>query len=216
MLGRAARIALGAVQTASVSQLVSQAALQYGISPQLALAVAMRESSLNPNAINPSSGASGVMQLEPATARQYGVTNILDPVQNVDAGVHYLSDLLNQFGGNVAQAVAAYDWGPGHVTTAVNNYGGNWLSYAPAETQAYVAAIAGVYAPPAPAVTIDASTGAPVEDATDVSQLPTINADGSLTYPAPPPSSVPDMNTLVLYGGLAVGGYFLLQLLGGL
>jgi soluble lytic murein transglycosylase-like protein len=145
---RAARLTLGAVQTASVAQLVSQAALQYGISPQLALAVAMRESSLNPNAVNPSSGASGVMQLEPATAAQYGVTNILDPGQNIDAGVHYLSDLLNQFGGNVALAVAAYDWGPGNVSTAENNYGANWLSYAPAETQAYVAAIAGVTAAP--------------------------------------------------------------------
>jgi hypothetical protein len=216
MLGRAARIALGALQTANISQLVSQAALQYGVPTSLALAVAMRESSLNPNAVNPSSGASGVMQLMPATAAQYGVTNILDPAQNVDAGVHYLSDLLNQFGGNVALAVAAYDWGPGNVSTAVNTYGANWLSYAPAETQAYVAAIAGVTAAPAPAITIDAATGDAIEDDTDVSQLPTINADGSLTYPTAPPAPGIDLGSIALYGGIAVGGYFLLQLLGDL
>jgi hypothetical protein len=216
MLGRAAKIALGAVQTASVAQLVSQAALQYSVSPQLALAVAMRESSLNPNAVNPSSGASGVMQLMPATARQYGVTNLLDPVQNIDAGVHYLADLLNQFGGDVGLAVAAYDWGPGNVSTAVNNYGSNWLSHAPAETQAYVSAIAGVTAAPAPAVTIDASTGAAVADSTDVSQLPTIDDSGNVVYPAAPPYAGPDFGSIALYGGIAVGGYLLLQLLGDL
>jgi len=99
---------------------------------------------------------------------------------------------------------------------AVNNYGSNWLGYAPAETQAYVAAIAGISPAPAPAVTIDASTGAPVEDTTDVSQLPTIDASGNLVYPPAPPSAGPDLGSIALYGGLAVGGYLLLQFLGDL
>jgi Transglycosylase SLT domain len=214
-LVRAARGGLGAAATApAIATLVQQAAIRYGVDPALALAVAQRESGLNPNAVSPT-GAQGVMQLEPPTAAQYGVTNPFDPVQNVNAGVHYLADLLGQYGGDVAKAVAAYDWGPGNLNRAIASYGGNWLSAAPTETQNYVAAITGVTAEsnaPAPAVqqpsqqiaapvTIDASTGLPVVDGTDVSQLDTVNA-----------GIIPTTQPLV-YGGLALGAIVLATLL---
>lgn len=159
-----------------IPQLVQQAAAKYGVDPALVIAVARRESGFNQSAVSPA-GAIGVMQLLPATAAQYGA-DPYNAAQNVDAGVHYLRDLLNQYG-DVAKALAAYNWGPGNLNRAISTYGDAWLNHAPAETQAYVAAISGVQptaGPPAlvpvPApLTIDATTGEVVPDATDISTL---------------------------------------------
>ena len=71
---RLSGLGLTSSTTAAIAALVQQIAAQYGLNPGLALAVAQRESSLNPNAVS-SEGAQGVMQLMPATAAQFGVTN---------------------------------------------------------------------------------------------------------------------------------------------
>jgi soluble lytic murein transglycosylase-like protein len=140
---------LGALgDAASVQQLLVQAAARYGFDSSLILAQAQQESGFR-NVTNPSTGACGVLQLLPSTAAQYGVSNCLDVAANIDAGVHYLADLLNQFGGDIAKALAAYDWGPGNLGKAITAWGDQWLAHAPAETQNYVAKIAGV-TPPAP------------------------------------------------------------------
>jgi soluble lytic murein transglycosylase-like protein len=73
----------------------------------------------------------------PGTARSYGLTNPYDPVASIDAQAHLMSDLLRQFGGKVALALAAYNAGAG----AVTRYGGI-PPYA--ETRAYVARILGL------------------------------------------------------------------------
>jgi soluble lytic murein transglycosylase-like protein len=80
-----------------------------------------------------SAGAVGIMQFEPATAAQYGVTNLDDPTQEIPAAGVYMAALYKQFG-SWALALAAYDAGPGNVT----NYGG--IPPFP-ETQNYVAQI---------------------------------------------------------------------------
>jgi hypothetical protein len=64
-----------------------------------------------------------------------------DAAQNIQGGIEYLAQMLNEFGGDVSKALGAYNWGPGNVTKAVNSLGSNWLSSAPAETQHYVASI---------------------------------------------------------------------------
>jgi soluble lytic murein transglycosylase-like protein len=123
----------------SIPALVSSTAATYGVPPALALAVAQQESGFNPNAVS-SAGAIGVMQLMPATAASLGVTNPLDPTQNVNGGMKYLASLLAQFG-DTGEALAAYNWGPGNVSNAISQFGPNWLAQAPTETQNYVQSI---------------------------------------------------------------------------
>jgi soluble lytic murein transglycosylase-like protein len=125
----------GAPAQGCFASLVNQAAKKYNVNPQLVEAVIKAESNFNPNAVS-SCGAQGLMQLMPATARGLGVTNSLDPAQNIDGGVKFLSGLLSRYNGNVRLAVAAYNAGPG----AVDAYHGV-PPYQ--ETQTYVSRIIG-------------------------------------------------------------------------
>ena len=103
-----------ALASGRLSSLVAGAAHAYGVRPGLVYAVIDAESHGDPAAVS-RAGAMGLMQLMPATSSQYGVGNPFDPQANVDAGVHYLSDLLARYHGNVTFALAAYNAGPGSV-----------------------------------------------------------------------------------------------------
>jgi len=100
----------------------------------LVRAVVQVESGFNPAARSPK-GAMGLMQLMPATARDYGVTNPFDPTQNIKAGVAYLRQLLDRYQNNEELALAAYNAGPG----AVDKHGESVPPYR--ETRNYVARI---------------------------------------------------------------------------
>jgi len=88
--------------------------LRSGIQPQLALAIALTESALNPQALSPKN-AMGVMQLIPETAARFKVTKPYDPEQNIRGGLAYLRWLLAYFEGDVALAAAGYNAGEGAV-----------------------------------------------------------------------------------------------------
>lgn len=111
---------------------------RYNIDPLLIYAQMHQESSFKLKATS-YKGASGLMQLMPATARRFGVTNIYDPKQNIDAGVRYMRWLLNTFGGDVILALAGYNAGEG----AVWKYGNQVPPYR--ETQEYVRRITARY-----------------------------------------------------------------------
>jgi soluble lytic murein transglycosylase-like protein len=217
---RVVNFALGAVQNVSIAAIISQAAASVGIDSSLLMAIAQRESGLNPTIVNTSTGATGVMQLMPATWKMLGVTDPTDPVQNIYGGARYLAQLLAQFGGDLPKAVAAYDWGPTRVTNAVTHYGAGWLATAPTETQNYVAAITGVTADSLqaqaaaaqPPLTIDNSTGLPVDSSVDVSTLPSINSAGVISSAA----AASDTGTIVALAALGAGAWLVSQWLGDL
>jgi soluble lytic murein transglycosylase-like protein len=117
--------------------LINQAAQKYNVNAGLVQAVVKAESNFNPSAVS-SAGALGLMQLMPATAAGLGVSDPLDPAQNIEGGVKFLSQLLNHYNGNVRLAVAAYNAGPG----AVDRYNGV-PPYQ--ETQTYVSRVLGYY-----------------------------------------------------------------------
>jgi soluble lytic murein transglycosylase-like protein len=99
--------------------LATAAAKRHGLDPALVLAVANVESGLRPSAVSPK-GARGLMQLMPPTARDMGVTDVFDPLQNLEGGTRYLRELLSRYDGDLKRALAAYNAGPG----AVDKYKG--------------------------------------------------------------------------------------------
>jgi hypothetical protein len=118
--------------------LIVDSSRRYGIDPMLIYSQMHQESSFKITATS-NKGASGLMQLMPATARRFGVTSIYDPRQNVDAGVRYMRWLLDTFNGDVVLALAGYNAGEG----AVMKYGWNVPPYR--ETQEYVRRITSRY-----------------------------------------------------------------------
>jgi hypothetical protein len=97
-----------------VASEIQEAAGKYKIPESLALAVAYHESRFKNGAVNPNSGATGVMQLMPDTAKWLGV-DAHNELQNIDGGVRFLAMMLDRYHGDQAKALAAYDWGPGRV-----------------------------------------------------------------------------------------------------
>jgi soluble lytic murein transglycosylase-like protein len=113
------------------ANLIAASATTHGVDVRLVHAVIEAESNYQPRARSPK-GAKGLMQLMPATARQYAVRDPYDPKANIEAGVRHLKDLLSRF--DVGLALAAYNAGE----ATVRRYGG-LPPYA--ETRSYVARI---------------------------------------------------------------------------
>jgi hypothetical protein len=121
--------------------LAQQDAIKYGISPTYFVNQIQQESGFDPYAQSPA-GAVGIAQFEPATAAAMGV-NPYDPVSALDGAARFMASLSEEFNGNYAMALAAYNAGPGAVQDAEQSCGDGWLSCLPAETQSYVSIIMG-------------------------------------------------------------------------
>jgi soluble lytic murein transglycosylase-like protein len=94
--------------------IIDEAAATYDIDPRMIKAVMQAESAFNAMAVSPV-GAVGLMQLMPEVAAELGVTDPMDPRQNIMAGSKYLKHLLDSHDGNVRLALASYNAGPGNV-----------------------------------------------------------------------------------------------------
>jgi hypothetical protein len=95
-------------------ELIREAAKRYSVDADLITSVIAAESNFDPKAIS-RRNARGLMQLLPATATRLGVKNIFDPQENIEAGTHYLSDLLLLYKNDLALTLAAYNAGPERV-----------------------------------------------------------------------------------------------------
>jgi soluble lytic murein transglycosylase-like protein len=125
-------------KSALYDPMIDRAARSAAVRPELVRAVIVVESAFNPRALS-KRGAQGLMQLRPATARRYGVSDAFDPEQNITAGAHYLRDLMVRFGNNLELTLAAYNAGE----DAVERYGRSIPPFS--ETRHYVPAVMRVY-----------------------------------------------------------------------
>lgn len=118
---------------------VEIAAQRYNIPKSLLHAVITAESSYNPGAVS-RTGAVGLMQLMPETAKRYGVKDRRDPYENIHGGTRYLKDLMDMFKNDLTLVLAAYNAGE----NAVKQYGYKVPPYP--ETQNYVRKVKEYYA----------------------------------------------------------------------
>jgi len=133
-------------RTTAWDDLISEHARLNDVRPELVRAVVQVESGFNPGARS-NKGAMGLMQLMPSTARELGVRNPFNPIENVRAGVQYLRQLLDRYGNDESFALAAYNAGP----NAVARHGENVPPYR--ETVDYVSRVHRLASPPVHTVT---------------------------------------------------------------
>jgi hypothetical protein len=119
-----------------LQELARRKAVAVGINPDLFVRQITQESNWNPTVVNPSSGAMGLGQFMPATAREMGLTptSVFNPEANLGASAEYMARMLKATGGDYAKALAAYNFGIGNIQK-----GKAW----PEETRNYVSRIMG-------------------------------------------------------------------------
>jgi soluble lytic murein transglycosylase-like protein len=101
-------------ETTPLDAAVEKIAAEHSLPPELIHSVIKVESNYNRYAVSPK-GASGYMQLIPSTARRFGVADVFDTVENIQAGAKYLKYLLDLYKGDYPRALAAYNAGEGAV-----------------------------------------------------------------------------------------------------
>ncbi len=111
--------------------IIRDKATKYSLPPELVHAIIEAESAYMPDAVS-SAGAVGMMQLMPATAQRFGITNLTDAAENIEGGTRYMRYLLDLHDSNLELAIASYNAGE----EAVKRYNNSVPPYP--ETQQYV------------------------------------------------------------------------------
>lgn len=120
--------------TPEINDIIKYASRINKVDPELIRSIIQAESDFDANATSPK-GAMGLMQLMPETAKDLGVKNCYNPVENIMAGTRYLKSLLNRYDGNVELTLAAYNWGMGNLERHPD--------ILPKETRTYIARVTG-------------------------------------------------------------------------
>ena len=126
----------------SYDEAFQRAESQYGLPNGLLSTMAYQESRFNPDAVNQKSGATGILQFIPRTAKEYGI-NPRDPNASINAAGKKMAGLVKYYNGDITKAVAAYNYGEGNLNKAIRKAGDNWMSAIPEETQGYLSNILG-------------------------------------------------------------------------
>jgi soluble lytic murein transglycosylase-like protein len=142
-------------ETAPFREMVKAAAARYSVDADLIASVIAAESNFDPRAVS-KRNARGLMQLLPETAARFGVQNIFDPQENIDAGTHYLCDLLARYNNDLVLALAAYNAGPERVLQF-----GRVPPYP--ETASYIRRVKRAYAKSKAGQTLEARPAAPAK-----------------------------------------------------
>ena len=129
----AAAAGKGGLSRDDLDRLVNKVALALDMDPALVKAVIKTESNFDHKAVSPA-GAKGLMQLMPGTAKDLGVKDPFNPVENIWAGARYLKQMLERHGGNLNHALASYNWGPG-------NFDRKGKANMPGETRRYISTV---------------------------------------------------------------------------
>ena len=116
------------------SDIINRQARNHNVDPDLIAAIIQQESGGNSRAVS-QAGAQGLMQLMPKTAQGLGVTNPLDPEQNIAGGTKYIAQMLKRYNGNIEKALWAYNAGPGNADKGT----------LPAETAKYIPSVMARY-----------------------------------------------------------------------
>jgi soluble lytic murein transglycosylase-like protein len=141
--------------TAPFQEMVKAAAARYSVDADLIASVIAAESNFDPKAVS-KKNARGLMQLLPETAARFGVQNIFDPQENIDAGTHYLRDLLRRYDNDLVLALAAYNAGPERVLQF-----GRVPPYP--ETASYIRRVKSAYEKSKAGLTLEARPAAPAK-----------------------------------------------------
>lgn len=104
---------------AEIQGMIQKTSAEAGVDSSLIKAVVHAESGFNPKALS-HAGAMGLMQLMPGTAKNLGVQDAWNPMENLSGGTRYLKGLMGRYGQSLPKALAAYNAGP----TAVDQHGG--------------------------------------------------------------------------------------------
>ncbi len=187
----------GAYSTQQIQQMIVAQAQADGVPPAIALGVAAHESQFTPTAVNPSSQAAGLFQLMPITQQTLGVSDPLDPSQNIDAGVGLLATYYQKYG-NWNTALQAYAGGPGSLSSPPTQEAQGLISFVDS------------YSPPSG---LDLSSGDSSASTLDLSSLGL--PDFSLTLPDLTQSTlipgVPDWLTWLGAAGTVVAAVILVN-----
>nr|WP_282188975.1 phage tail length tape measure family protein [Azospirillum aestuarii] len=156
----------GVIQTASA---------KYGVDANTIKALIQQESTWTPTAVNPRSGAAGLMQIMPANWSAYGVTNPFDPAQNVDAGTRIFREHLDRAGGDLERALSTFG---GFITKSSDGYVASVKANRAAYDQAATSTVtlAGAQTQAAAAASVFTSEQRKVIDAALGSQKATVEA----------------------------------------